>query len=89
MKLPRYPSIYPENPSVCATDMTSSILSALGISHTKETIVGNEYVRGVSGGERKRVSIAEVMATQVSRSFCNEQSALTVWSNIGQRSMLG
>ncbi|KAJ5365460.1 multidrug resistance protein CDR1 [Penicillium concentricum] len=44
--------------------MTHCILSALGISHTKKTIVGNELIRGVSGGERKRVSIAEVMATQ-------------------------
>jgi ABC-type multidrug transport system ATPase subunit len=36
--------------------------STLGISHTKGTLVGNEFVRGVSGGERKRVSIGEVMA---------------------------
>jgi ATP-binding cassette subfamily G (WHITE) protein 2 (SNQ2) len=36
----------------------------LNISHTKQTLVGNEFVRGVSGGERKRVSIAEMMATR-------------------------
>ena len=36
----------------------------LNISHTKSTLVGNEFVRGVSGGERKRVSIAEMMATR-------------------------
>jgi ATP-binding cassette, subfamily G (WHITE), member 2, SNQ2 len=41
-----------------------SILSSLGISHTADTIVGDEFVRGVSGGERKRVSLAEVMAAQ-------------------------
>lgn len=35
-----------------------------GIPHTKYTKVGNEYVRGVSGGERKRVSIAETLATK-------------------------
>lgn len=45
--------------------LKDSTLDALGISHTKNTMVGNEYVRGVSGGERKRVSLAEVMATQV------------------------
>jgi ABC-type multidrug transport system ATPase subunit len=67
MKLPRYPSECFENPKTFAMEMTDSILSALGISHTKKTIVGNEFVRGVSGGERKRVSIAEVMATQVCR----------------------
>lgn len=41
------------------------ILGSLGIAHTKDTKVGNEFIRGVSGGERKRVSLAEVMATQV------------------------
>lgn len=39
-------------------------LKMLGITHTKHTLVGNEEVRGVSGGERKRVSIAEMMATR-------------------------
>jgi ABC-type multidrug transport system ATPase subunit/ABC-type multidrug transport system permease subunit len=34
-------------------------MAIFGISHTVNTKVGNEYVRGVSGGERKRVSIAE------------------------------
>lgn len=41
------------------------ILDSLGIPHTKKTLVGNEFIRGVSGGERKRVSLAEVMAGQV------------------------
>lgn len=40
------------------------LLQSMGISHTANTKVGNEYVRGVSGGERKRVSIIEAMATQ-------------------------
>ncbi|WAR53515.1 hypothetical protein PtB15_3B23 [Puccinia triticina] len=40
------------------------LLKMLGISHTKNTLVGDAYVRGVSGGERKRVSIAEMMATR-------------------------
>ena len=36
------------------------------IEHTMNTKVGDEYVRGVSGGERKRVSIAEAMITKAS-----------------------
>jgi ABC-type multidrug transport system ATPase subunit/ABC-type multidrug transport system permease subunit len=36
------------------------------IEHTMETKVGNEFVRGVSGGEKKRVSIAEAMITKAS-----------------------
>ncbi|AET39067.1 uncharacterized protein Ecym_3604 [Eremothecium cymbalariae DBVPG len=33
-----------------------------GLKHAYDTPVGNEFVRGVSGGERKRVSIAEALA---------------------------
>jgi ABC-type multidrug transport system ATPase subunit/ABC-type multidrug transport system permease subunit len=36
------------------------------IEHTLGTKVGNEFIRGVSGGERKRVSIAEAMITRAS-----------------------
>ncbi|KAI1843890.1 hypothetical protein JX266_009946 [Neoarthrinium moseri] len=38
----------------------------LWIEHTMDTKVGNEYFRGVSGGERKRVSIAEALITRAS-----------------------
>lgn len=34
-------------------------MATFGISHTINTQVGNDFVRGVSGGERKRVTIAE------------------------------
>ncbi|KAJ7269337.1 ABC-2 type transporter-domain-containing protein [Mycena haematopus] len=40
------------------------LLRMLNIVHTKQTLVGDEFVRGVSGGERKRVSIAEMMTTR-------------------------
>ncbi|RFU23967.1 hypothetical protein B7463_g12375, partial [Scytalidium lignicola] len=40
------------------------LLESMGITHTYDTKVGNEFVRGVSGGERKRVSIIECMATR-------------------------
>lgn len=39
------------------------MLNMFNIVHTKNTIVGNPFVRGISGGERKRVSIAEMMCT--------------------------
>ncbi|EXJ77766.1 ATPase [Capronia epimyces CBS 606.96] len=42
------------------------LLESMGISHTDDTKVGNEFVRGVSGGERKRVSIIECLATRAS-----------------------
>lgn len=43
-----------------------TLLKTFGIDHTRDTLVGNEFVRGVSGGERKRVSIAEVLANRAS-----------------------
>ncbi|KAF1984195.1 ABC drug exporter AbcA [Aulographum hederae CBS 113979] len=42
-----------------AEHMRDVIMATFGISHTLNTQVGNDFVRGVSGGERKRVSIAE------------------------------
>lgn len=49
-----------------------ALLKIFGIQHTKHTPVGDEYVRGVSGGERKRVSIAETLATK---------STVVCWDN--------
>ncbi|KAF4122773.1 ABC-type branched-chain amino acid transport system, ATPase component [Geosmithia morbida] len=40
------------------------LLKMFNIEHTRRTVVGNAFVRGVSGGERKRVSIAEMMITK-------------------------
>ncbi|GAB7352050.1 hypothetical protein MBLNU459_g2559t1 [Dothideomycetes sp. NU459] len=42
-----------------AETLRSVIMATFGISHTINTKVGNDFVRGVSGGERKRVTIAE------------------------------
>ncbi|KAI1843835.1 hypothetical protein JX266_010094 [Neoarthrinium moseri] len=39
------------------------VMTVFGISHTFNTRVGDDFVRGVSGGERKRVSIAEAALT--------------------------
>ena len=42
-----------------ADKMRDVVMAIFGISHTNNTIVGNDFIRGVSGGERKRVTIAE------------------------------
>ena len=52
--------------------ITQVYMAMYGLSHTYNTKVGNDIVRGVSGGERKRVSIAEV-------SLCG--SYLQCWDN--------
>lgn len=48
------------------------LMDSMGIPHTEGTKVGNEFIRGVSGGERKRVSIIETLATR---------STVTCWDN--------
>lgn len=42
------------------------LLQSLDMEHTHDTKVGDEFIRGVSGGERKRVSILECLATRAS-----------------------
>ncbi|PHH86006.1 hypothetical protein CDD83_10881 [Cordyceps sp. RAO-2017] len=57
----RQPRQLPEglNRNEFANHLRDVVMAMFGISHTIDTRVGNEYVRGVSGGERKRVTISE------------------------------
>lgn len=52
--------------------VAEALMKMFGISHTRDTLVGDEYTRGVSGGERKRVSIAETLASK---------STVVCWDN--------
>ncbi|KAJ5790458.1 uncharacterized protein N7518_007469 [Penicillium psychrosexuale] len=62
----KVPFHLPEGVSVdqYTAETKAFLLESMGISHTAGTKVGNEFVRGVSGGERKRVSIIECLATR-------------------------
>ncbi|KAH8684346.1 putative ABC multidrug transporter [Tricladium varicosporioides] len=55
--------------------VVNTILEAFGLEATIATSVGNEVVPGVSGGERKRVSLAEVLSTH---------AKVTLWDNSTQ-----
>lgn len=45
------------------------VMATFGIKHTLNSPVGNDYVRGVSGGERKRVTIAEAALSNAPLQF--------------------
>lgn len=55
-----------------AQHLRDVVMAVFGISHTVNTRLGNDFIRGVSGGERKRVSIAEVTLNQ---------SSIQCWDN--------
>jgi ATP-binding cassette, subfamily G (WHITE), member 2, SNQ2 len=44
-------------------EVVSMLLKMFNIEHTRKTVVGGHFVRGVSGGEKKRVSVAEMLCT--------------------------
>ncbi|CAK7225882.1 ATP-binding cassette transporter snq2 [Sporothrix bragantina] len=44
-------------------EVVDTMLKMFNIEHTRHTVVGGPFVRGVSGGEKKRVSIAEMLCT--------------------------
>ncbi|KAJ1654029.1 ATP-binding cassette transporter snq2, partial [Dispira simplex] len=50
--------------------VTDMLISMFGLQNCADTKVGNEMIRGVSGGEKKRTSIAEQIATS---------AAITIW----------
>ncbi|KAI9314279.1 ABC-2 type transporter-domain-containing protein [Dichotomocladium elegans] len=60
-------------PNETRADFVDKILyllgNMLGLTKQMNTMVGNAFIRGLSGGERKRLSIAEAMTTQSSISI--------------------
>lgn len=44
-----------------AEHLRDVVMAAFAIGHTRNTRVGNDLIRGVSGGERKRITIAEAV----------------------------
>lgn len=50
--------------------MTDILTTVFGLGHARKTPIGDAVIRGISGGEKKRVSLAEVLATR---------SCVTAW----------
>jgi ATP-binding cassette subfamily G (WHITE) protein 2 (SNQ2) len=43
-------------------EITDVLITVFGLRHARKTLVGDASIRGISGGEKKRVSISEALA---------------------------
>ena len=50
--------------------LTDILVRTFGLNHARKTLVGDAFIHGASGGEKKRVSIAETLAAR---------SCITAW----------
>ncbi|XP_011001789.1 PREDICTED: ABC transporter G family member 25-like [Populus euphratica] len=57
------------------TLVAESVISELGLAKCGNTIIGNGFIRGISGGERKRVSIAHEMLINPSLLILDEPTS--------------
>lgn len=72
------------------------VIDELCLNSCQDTLVGNDVIRGVSGGERRRVSIGIEMLTQPSLLFLDEptsgldsSTALAIMNTINQLAKAG
>jgi ABC-type multidrug transport system ATPase subunit len=55
--------------------LVSSVINELGLTKVRDTIIGDEIVRGVSGGERKRANIAVQLISDPAILFLDEPTS--------------
>lgn len=56
-------------------EIVEATIAELGLVKARNTIIGNDDVRGVSGGERKRASIATQLLTDPAALFLDEPTS--------------
>jgi ABC-type oligopeptide transport system ATPase subunit len=52
------------------------VIATMGLTKARDTMIGGEFFRGVSGGERKRVNIANEVLTNPSLIFLDEPTSV-------------
>ncbi|KAL5704226.1 ABC transporter G member 25 [Ranunculus cassubicifolius] len=68
----RLPNTLPKKEKI---QIVESVISELGLGKCENTIIGNSFLRGVSGGERKRVSIGHEMLVNPSLLLLDEPTS--------------
>eukprot|EP01051_Picozoa_sp_SAG22_P029405 SAG22_NODE_10879_length_512_cov_0.769976_1_plen_151_part_01 len=56
-------------------DKVADILAAFGLSECADTRVGNAFIRGISGGQKKRLSLAMAMLKSPAIVFMDEPTS--------------
>lgn len=56
-------------------NLVTNVINELGLVKTRDTIIGDERVRGVSGGERKRANIAVQLLADPAVLFLDEPTS--------------
>lgn len=62
-------------PDEAKANLVDAVISELGLNKTRDTIIGDDKVRGISGGERKRASIAQQLLTDPAILFLDEPTS--------------
>ncbi|KAK3037904.1 hypothetical protein RJ639_031795 [Escallonia herrerae] len=68
----RLPSGIPKKDKIMHAE---AVITQLGLSRCKNSIIGGPFLRGISGGERKRVSIGQEMLINPSLLFLDEPTS--------------
>ncbi|KAF4659896.1 hypothetical protein FOZ61_004418 [Perkinsus olseni] len=53
-------------------ELVTNLLDSLKLTNCKDTVVGNEIIKGISGGERKRTSVGVELITKPEMIFLDE-----------------
>lgn len=53
----------------------AAVSEAMGIAHIQNVLIGNAFIKGVSGGERKRTCVAMELLTKPSLLFLDEPTS--------------
>lgn len=62
-------------PDASVREHVERLLARMGLAHIRDTLIGGEHVRGVSGGQRKRVNIAIELITEPPLLFLDEPTS--------------
>jgi ABC transport system ATP-binding/permease protein len=69
MRLPR------DLPTRAVVDHVDRLITRMGLAHVRDSLVGGETRRGISGGQRKRVNIAIELLTEPPLLFLDEPTS--------------